>query len=237
MKYSINAYSDIGGRNKNEDSYIICSSSEGILAVVADGLGGYDDGELASSMLVNSLKEEYARKPDFDISKAISIINDQIIDLQKNRKSKMKTTVAVVRISSEYTLFAHVGDTRIYAFKDGKICFQSKDHSVSQMSVQVGEIAADQIRNHPDRNMLTRAIGGAETIKVEIEKVFNDFFDAILICSDGFWEYILESEMCSALQNVTKADQWLTIMKDILSYRVSDKNDNNTAIMIMKRGV
>ena len=68
-------------------------------------------------------------------------------------------------------------------------------------------------------------------------KARYDFFDAILICSDGFWEYILESEMCSALQNVTKADQWLTIMKDILSYRVSDKNDNNTAIMIMKRGV
>lgn len=234
MKYCVSAYSDMGGRKKNEDAYVVCQSENGILAVVADGLGGCGDGEIASSLATDFLKQAYERNPLFDIKDAVASINDTIIQMQNNHTKSMKTTVAIVRIEANHAVFAHVGDTRIYAFKNGQVVFQSRDHSVAQMSVQCGEITSDQIRSHPDRNMLTRALGGAETVKVETTQMKNESYDAVLICSDGFWEYILEDEMCMALQNNSDPETWLEIMQNKLLYRTPDNNDNNTAIMIAK---
>lgn len=236
MKYRVSAYTDVGGRNKNEDSYAVCQSTEGLFAVVADGLGGCGDGEVASNMLVSTLKQEYNNDPSFDINASINKINNAIIQLH-NHGNSMKTTVSVVRIGLKSTDFVYAGDTRIYAFRNGKIVFQSRDHSVAQMSVQCGEITINQIRCHPDRNILTKAVGGSEYIKVETANIENDYYDAVLICSDGFWEYILEDEMSMALQNNNDPEKWLEIMKNILSYRAPIDNDNNTAIIIMKQGV
>lgn len=237
MKYRVSAYSDIGGRKKNEDAYVVCQSKKGILAVVADGLGGCGDGEMASGLAITSLKQAYEKNPLFDINRCVEDINKAILHLQNHHGKSMKTTVAIVRIEADHAIFAHVGDTRIYAFKNGQVVFQSRDHSVAQMSVQCGEIAPDQIRNHPDRNMLTRALGGSETVKLETTQLKNDSYDAVLICSDGFWEYIFENEMSMALQNNNDPEKWLEIMKNILSYRAPIDNDNNTAIIIMKQGV
>ena len=173
----------------------------------------------------------------FDINRCVEDINKAILHLQNHHGKSMKTTVAIVRIEADHASFAHVGDTRIYAFKNGQVVFQSRDHSVAQMSVQCGEIAPDQIRNHPDRNMLTRALGGSETVKLETTQLKNDSYDAVLICSDGFWEYIFENEMCMALQNNSDPETWLEIMQNKLLYRTPNNNDNNTAIIIAKQGV
>lgn len=114
--------------------------------------------------------------------------------------------------------------------------YQSVDHSASQMAVSIGEITADQIRNHEDRNVLTRALGVSENIKVDVVSVPCSQVDAMILCTDGFWEYVYEEDMLKTLSSSKNPDVWLYKMREILCKNIPLNNDNNTAIIIMKRG-
>lgn len=131
---------------------------------------------------------------------------------------------------------ANVGDSRTYVFRNKDIVFQSIDHSASQMAVHLGKIRKEAIRNHEDWNVLTRAVGALEELKVDIVKINPNKYDSILLCTDGFWEYILENEMCEALDISETPDSWLFKMRKLLEHRIPVRNDNNTAIAVMKRG-
>ncbi len=224
-------YSDVGGRANNEDSYLAKRIGDAYVFIVADGLGGHDDGEVASRSVVDAVKECLLN--GVSISDSIEYANSVITQLQNSTDSKMKTTIASVYMDEENTVIAHIGDTRIYAFKDGELVFQSTDHSASQLAVMVGEIELGEIRNHPDRNVLTRAIGSSEEVKPDVTCVATSSFDALLLCSDGFWEYVLESDMISALNDSKSADKWLYKMRTIQLERAPKNCDNNTAIAVM----
>ena len=148
----------------------------------------------------------------------------------------MKTTVVLAYVANEKIVFAHVGDSRAYAFKDKAIIYQSIDHSASQMAVSIGEITADQIRNHEDRNVLTRALGVAENVKVDVVTLPCNQVDAMILCTDGFWEYVYEEDMIKTLSTSKNPDVWLYKMREVLCRNIPLGNDNNTAIIIMKRG-
>ena len=225
-------YSDIGGRPNNEDSYLNRKMDNFSVFVVADGLGGHNDGEVASYIAVKSIQESMIDNANDDIFTAIEYANAQVIAQQKETMSKMKTTIAMTYIKEEETIIAHVGDSRVYAFKDGKVIFQTLDHSASQMAVAVGEITLDEIRNHEDRNRLTRVLGASEEIKIDAVSIQNDQYDALLICSDGFWEYVLEEEMEETLVGSDSAINWLYKMRTIQANRAPENCDNNTAIVI-----
>ncbi len=235
MKYLIDSYSHVGGRSNNEDSYKTCESSNGLLLVVADGLGGHDNGEIASSMAVDSLCSDFQNE-SFDLEDAIKSVNLQIVEKQNETGLKMKTTITVVWIKDDKTFFAHVGDSRIYAFKNKTIVFQSVDHSSSQMAVSIGEIKPEEIRNHPDRNILTRALGVAETVKVDITEFNTEDFDSVLLCTDGFWEYVIEDEMIKHRYSSKNPDVWIYKMREELTRRIPANNDNNTAIAMIIKG-
>jgi serine/threonine protein phosphatase PrpC len=167
-----------------------------------------------------------------DIFAAIEYANAQVLAQQEQTMSKMKTTIAMAYIKVDETIIAHVGDSRVYAFKDGKVIFQTMDHSASQMAVAVGEITLDEIRNHEDRNRLTRVLGASDEIKIDAVSIQNDQYDALLICSDGFWEYVLEDEMEESLVSSDSAMNWLYKMRTIQANRAPENCDNNTAIVI-----
>lgn len=226
-------YSDVGGRSNNEDAYLAKKISNGYLFIVADGLGGHDDGEMASYSAVNSIKDYMMNNESENIVDAVCFANDVVLEKQSKHSSKMKTTIALAYVTEEKTIVAHVGDSRVYAFKDSKVIHQTVDHSASQLAVSVGEIRPDEIRNHDDRNVLLRALGASENIKVEISEIQNSEYDALLICSDGFWEYVLESEMESALYSSKAADKWLYKMRSIQLSKAPEKCDNNTAVAVM----
>lgn len=237
MTFVYDAYTAVGGRNNNEDAFITSQRESASLFVVADGLGGHDNGELASEMAVNVIKAIFDTSPDsFDPVNAISSANTKILQEQNNTGLKMKTTIVLAYVVNDQIVFAHVGDSRAYAFKDKSIMYQSIDHSASQMAVSIGEITAEQIRNHEDRNVLTRALGVAENIKVDVVSISCSQVDAMILCTDGFWEYVYEEDMIKTLSSSKNPDVWLYKMREILCKKVPLDNDNNTAITIMKRG-
>ena len=226
-------YSDVGGRSDNEDAYLAKQLPGGSLFIVADGLGGHDSGEMASSSAVHGVKEYLLRTPGADVAAAIQYANEVVLDLQQKLSSKMKTTVALALVTEEKTVIAHVGDTRVYAFSGGKILRRTLDHSASQLAVSVGEIRPEDIRTHEDRNILIRALGAGEQVKVDSFTLDNRDFSALLLCSDGFWEYVLEDEMESALASTKTAEKWLYQMRAIQLRKAPQKCDNNTAIAVM----
>ena len=234
-EYRFASYCSIGGRENNEDSCSAEDFADGCLLVVADGLGGCDRGEIASQTAVETIRSYYrenAEEPD--IEEAINLANSRVIEAQGDEKKKMKTTITVAHIMKDRAILAHVGDSRIYAFQNGEIVYQSIDHSASQMAVLVGKITADQIRHHEDRNILTRALGVSYDLKVDMTSLGVWEYDALLLCSDGFWEYITEEDMCKCLKKVSSPQQWLEAMCKIADAAAPSNRDNNTAVAMMR---
>lgn len=238
---SVCKYTDPGGRMENEDSVAIFrEEGRGVLAMLADGLGGHGGGKAASSTAVESVYRDYLSAfinapEEFNIwfQKA----NQQILDMQ-TPECEMKTTLVCLLIKEETAMWAHIGDSRLYHFVDGKMVFRTFDHSVSQMAVLRGEIREDEIRGHADRNKLLKALGREETISIDVsEKTdLSGGGHAFLLCSDGFWEYVTEGDMQKTLKQSVTAEEWLRRMVKILKNNAKPGNDNNSAVAVLYRG-
>ena len=141
----------------------------------------------------------------------------------------MKTTITFLAVNGMKAAWAHVGDSRIYHFL-GRIVSRTRDHSASQIAVMLGTITEDQIRFHEDRNRVYRALGQDGELKVETHfEALSPGKHAFLLCTDGFWEFIVESEMEKDLRNAADPEEWLGLMRSRLTARVPSNNDNNSA--------
>lgn len=238
------SYSDQGGRDYNEDSRLVVDHGNSVCAIVADGLGGHGGGKLASMTAVGAVKDcieagdpRAAVRPD-DINAWFDTANGRVLEMQ-TRECEMKTTMALVYLPFDDggCYAAHLGDTRIYHFIDGKLSYMSFDHSVSRMSVLAGEIGMEDIRFHADRNRLLKAIGKCDEAVPEMKELDIDrsVNNAILICTDGFWEYVTEEQMEETLANAGKPREWLEAMRRNIKRLAKKNNDNNTAIALFIR--
>lgn len=236
VRYQYYYNSSIGGRDCNEDSFCSIENQDCYLFVVADGLGGHGGGEVASGIAIDCVRNDFLRNPhNFDIESAIQNANLRIIHEQSHSSSKMKTTITALYISRETALVANVGDSRTYLFSGSSVFFQTTDHSATQMAVQVGEITKNEARHHPDRNILTRALGVTDNIHIDLTTIPCDAFSSILLCSDGFWEYVLEEEMCRLLATCATPKSWLSEMLLIHKSRVPVDHDNFTAVSAFRK--
>ena len=132
---------------------------------------------------------------------------------------------------------AHEGDTRIYFFRDGKTEFFSKDHSLARLAADRGEISYDDIRTHKDQNKLTRVIGSDYFVQPDFKLCDGvKSGDALLVCTDGFWEYVYEADMEKAIAEGTDAALILSSLEKILVSRAPENNDNYTALIVLFGG-
>ena len=230
MRCIFDSYTNVGGRDNNEDAMLTVRRRGEYLLAVADGLGGHDCGEVASALAVSTIEKMFRAKGGFDAAAAMQAANEAIFDEQKKTGKKMRTTLSLVYVQKDKIITAHVGDTRAYLIRDGKIFTRTVDHSVSQLAVRAGEITEDQIRQHPDRNVLTKVLGGYENLKPEINVIIPGKNDAVLICSDGFWEYVLEADMLKTLSRSWSPTGWLMKMMRIRRKNAPKGCDNNTAV-------
>ena len=232
LTYSL---SDKGGKQINDDTAAIFRNGGNVRVFVGDGLGGYAGGKQASEASAKALKDACRGNmhTDAQLIQAAADANRAVFDLQKRTGGKMKTTMVFLSIEKDTARWMHVGDTRLYIFKDGVRVFQTADHSVSYMAVLMGEITMDQIRFHEDRNRVLRALGG-DNAKADIspETELQSGRDAFLMCTDGFWEYVYEPEMEELLLTAETPQQWLEEMEKILLSRVPSDNDNYTAAAV-----
>lgn len=230
-------YSDPGGREENEDSVSIVTGKYGLMAVVADGLGGHGGGRIASRSAVDTM--EYCFKKDGSMdgdaySDWFSMANQGVLDHQTG-DCEMKTTMVLLRIQDRCASWAHLGDSRLYHFYNGTLCEQTVDHSVSQMAVFRGEITQDQIRGHEDRNRVLKALGRDDQVRPEVKEpmALSPGRHAFLLCTDGFWEYVYEKEMEEDLRLCRNAAEWVEELRMLLRSRAKPGNDNNTAAAVI----
>ena len=233
-------YSDVGGRKENEDSAMVWGKelSRKCGFVVADGLGGHGGGKIASSTVVADIKNNWNGKADAAEWKRLVQITHENVKNQQTGACKMKSTLAGLLISGNQMAFAHVGDSRVYHFYRKKLVFQTRDHSVSQLAVMLGEIEPEEIRFHEARSQILKAIGQAGDLVPECrEEMLQKGKHEFLLCSDGFWEYLTETEMEQTLADSDSPRQWLEKMKKIAAGRMQPGNDNHTAIAVFLKNI
>jgi serine/threonine protein phosphatase PrpC len=225
-------HSSIGGKKVNEDSVRYADFPDGFTAVVADGVGSNGGGDIASSICAQMFIEGLRGcRSDDDIVTLTTAANNAII-AEQTMSVKMKSTIVAVNVSDCTTTFVHAGDSRGYIFRGGRVLFQTFDHSIPQMDVLRGVITPAEIRFHKNRNKILRALG-IENTAPEIsgrEKLLPG--DALLLCTDGFWEYVTEAEMCADITKSHTAEEWVNFMLKRLGERISENTDNLSAIAI-----
>ncbi len=232
--------SEKGGRSINEDS-VRCKKGDGSYCfVVCDGLGGHGMGDTASRLVADSLAEKLASRPLCEdlLSSAFSEAQEELISFQSEHKikNKMRTTAAAVLIYGGEMHICHVGDSRVYVFDKNGIKHRTLDHSVPQILALSGEITEGEIRKHPDRNKVLRAMG-TEWDRPMYERSASIPLSecrALLLCSDGFWEHIDESDMLSVLNSSRTARHWLKKMRStVIKNGKGSIMDNFSAIAVL----
>lgn len=232
-----------GGRSYNQDYAAYETKSGFVIIAVADGLGAYSGSEIASETAVKTVLsrfESYVGRGDDPINpnfvcKFFKSAHNAIAR-QKASSPELHsvcTTLSVVVADKTRFIAAHVGDSRIYFFRNGTLNFYSKDHSLARAAVERGEITAAEIRGHEDQNKLTRVLG-SDAFSAPDYKICTDYTegDAILICTDGFWEYVYEYEMERVLRSTDGANPALKKMEELLLARAPEGNDNYTATLL-----
>lgn len=232
MQFDFSAYSHVGLRENNEDSFGTVPGEDVFAAVVADGVGGHAMGEEASKTAVaHILSKLKDRSPDEDhlldaITGASLAIGEEVFHGY--------TTVTALWLTPREAIAAHVGDSRIYQFRDGKILYQSQDHSDVMMAVLMGELPPEAPRTHPSRNRIFRALGlPGEVPKVDSSVLSVRPGDRFLLCSDGFWEPVWEEDMLRTMAQTETAEEWLRQMRSLVEAAEDPMQDNHTAIAIL----
>ncbi len=230
-------YSSRGGREYNEDTCKAWQDDDRIYALVADGLGGQGGGDIASAMLLDRLKERLENDDQIialsEITEDLKRINTEIVKLQTRGAKMMSTLVLLcIRVKEKYAEWCHLGDSRLYHFHNGKLVSCTFDHSVSRMLAYQGKIDLTDVRFHPDRNRVLKAVGMDPFPEPEFGSCHIGSGDAFLLCTDGFWEYITEDVMEETLRSSNNASEWLRRMRVAFRSRKLVDNDNHTAIAI-----
>lgn len=226
--WDIGYRSDIGQqRSLNEDSYLVLTSPhivDGIdtLLVVADGMGGHQAGEVASDLVVKTLDRwfstgEYrqlvAYSPEHDdyyvavLKELLDRLNTQIYDLavRQTQLSGMGTTATVALIKGARLFLGHVGDSRAYVLREGRLSQLSQDHTWVSEQVQSGRLRLEEAVDHPKRNVLTQALGYAPVIRPDRQQYTLQPGDVLLLCSDGLSGVVLEETLRQVMLGVVDA--------------------------------
>ncbi len=233
---SVTSYgiTDVGkARKHNEDAML--DRGEIGLWVVADGMGGHAKGDVASQMIVESMKKVHE---GVKLESCIDDIEDRLIDVNqklvnKARESEKKTTigstVALMLAYDKYCLYAWAGDSRLYRLRNNELRQMSTDHSQVEVYVEQGLISREEAAVHPHGNMITRAVGAAEVLNLDMDIQEMKSGDRYLLCSDGLTKHTNDLEFQDMLRTGTP-EECVKEMIDLTLERGA--GDNVTAIII-----
>ncbi len=191
-------------RANNEDALLVGEGRDETLFVVADGIGGFEAGEVASRIAVDVLRD---LEPGASFEAAIREANRRILAVGRGdeRLSGMGTTIVAVRFGGTreepVAEIAHVGDSRAYLLRGGSLRPLTEDHSLVAELVRSGDLTRDQAAEHPQKNLITRALGAEEEIEVDTVVLPVEAGDRLLLCSDGLTDMVPEANIGEILAN------------------------------------
>lgn len=208
------AKTDIGKRRaSNQDAYAAGELPDGVAwAVVCDGMGGAAGGNVASTNAVKIISERITSSFRANMSPnsiknmlvtAITAANISVYDMSRANAelNGMGTTVVCVVITDNVAYIAHAGDSRAYAFSNDDIRLLTKDHSVVQEMVDRGQITELEAKNHPQKNIITRALGVDQELKVDYCEYDMNESDIIVLCTDGFTNFVDDNDFLEIVEN------------------------------------
>lgn len=221
-KFSAKGFS----RTTNEDALDIIDIEGGILFILCDGMGGFNGGEPISQLAIKSIKSFFSSQSEGDylerLRYSVAETNDYIYNRTSVSKGSEKaaTTIEVLYLKSGIAFIAHVGDSRIYHIKNSKLKQLTKDHSLVQKLLDEGFLTMLEAENHPEKNVVIKAIGDKGLIETDLMKIKLNQYDVnkFFICSDGITNTIMDFELEKILQ---KSD--MNSITDIIKKIVTDR--------------
>lgn len=231
-----------GGREENQDSFVAYRNGFGLFVVVCDGMGGGPSGALASSTATKVMYETFKEaklgdSPQELLKNAITLANARVYDMALNDRELrgMGTTCVCIIVKGINAYVAHIGDSRLYHLRKGKILKRTADHSYVAEMVRNGTFTEEQARNSNYSNVLTQAIGIKPEVKIEYDFIKLSPGDRIAMMSDGIWNMLPEKILVKNLTSGSKISECVdnvTEMVDTLGRDNGNQHDNLTLALI-----
>ncbi|RQD70340.1 MAG: Stp1/IreP family PP2C-type Ser/Thr phosphatase [Tindallia sp. MSAO_Bac2] len=229
-------------REINQDDYLIHENSY-CMFMVADGMGGHSCGEIASKMALEAVCKQAGSKlnNNVDVASVTGILNEafhkanQQIMQYANENPEchgMGTTLSMIWIKDHHGVIAHVGDSRIYLLRNKELFQLTEDHSLVAELFRRGEITEEEALVHPQKHVITRAMGIDETLRADYIPLEFKPDDVLLLCTDGVTNLICDDELRSNLMNIKSASKTAKALIEMANERGG--YDNSTAIIVRR---
>jgi serine/threonine protein phosphatase PrpC len=221
-------------RANNEDALLVGDGRDETLFAVADGIGGFEAGEVASRIAIDALKE---LEPEASFEAAIREANRRILAVGRGdeRLSGMGTTIVAVRFGGTreepVAQVAHVGDSRAYLLRGGEMKPLTEDHSLVAELVRSGDLTRDQAAEHPQKNLITRALGADEEVEVDTMVLPVEADDRILLCSDGLSDMVPEARIGEILADSSGDPE--TPARNLVSAALDAGGSDNVTVVVV----
>lgn len=243
MRYETGVANHLGNRNSNQDRFAIIESEEGLLLVLADGMGGHPGGDLAAQALVDIARAQYLHgvrpvaQPARFLADIIRATHHALVSYaaSKNAGSNIPGTTAVLCLIQRGQMhWAHVGDSRLYLFRGGLPIYRTTDHSYVEQLYRRGVISRVDQDNHPQRNHITQCIGTLQQMpEVEIGKSKAlHVGDVVLLCSDGLWGALDDAQLGLFLREDDNLDTALDQMATRAEQNSYPHSDNISVVAV-----
>lgn len=243
MHYETGVANHLGNRNSNQDRFDVIETDEGVLLVLADGMGGHAGGEVAAQALVDIARDRYLNgirpvaQPGRFLSGIIQATHDALVSLaaEQHLDNIPGTTAVLCLLQHGHMDWAHVGDSRLYLFRGGLPVFRTTDHSYVEQLYQQGIIRRSEQDTHPRRNHITQCIGAmpqAPEVEVGKGKVLR-VGDIVLLCSDGLWGALDDAQLGLMLQQEGSLDEVLEHMA-MRAEQISYPHSDNISVVALR---
>jgi PPM family protein phosphatase len=240
MKFTIYQNSRQGPRQYNQDRLAYSYSKDALLLVLADGMGGHRNGEIAAQLGVKTLTDAFQRlavpalsSPAKFLIEHIQQVHDMIENVTQAEDliESPRTTIVAAIIQRGYLYCAHVGDSRLYHFRGGHLLFRTEDHSVVQSLYKKGMITKEEMATHPYKNKIYNCLGGETPPQIDLADRHELMEgDTVILCTDGVWGVISDQQIKEILLNNSNITDATIDLMDSAEFASDDKGDNMSAI-------
>jgi serine/threonine protein phosphatase PrpC len=243
-------YADVsllGDREDNQDRVTVSAAEQAALLVVIDGMGGHSDGSRAADTALKSLLESFRQTslPMFDplgfLHMALSRAHDEVAKLGNGQTidTRPRATTAICLVQEGAAFWAHIGDSRVYHLRHGKIVQRTRDHSRVELLLREGKITEEELPTHPMRNFVECCLGGDPAIPEMTVSGRNVLLpgDVLLLCTDGIWANLRDSDIAGFFrEDNQELRAWLEALGRRAVQASAPFSDNSTAAVLRWHG-